>query len=203
RSQPNTACPEPRDSSVRRKNGARAARAAVVAVTAGAVVVAAGAWSGGLEPSVPIRPVKGQLLRLRDPAGPDLLRRVVRTEECYLVPRGDGDYVLGATVEERGFDTSVTAGAVHELLRAAFEVVPGVAELEVVEALAALRPGTPDNAPALGPGALEGLHWATGHHRHGILQAPVTGDLVAAGLLGEPVDPRFAPTRFARAEVPA
>ena len=172
-------------------------------VSAGAVVVAAGAWSGALHPGVPVRPVKGQLLRLGDPAGPGLLERVVRGEECYLVPRGDGDYVLGATVEERGFDTSVTAGAVHDLLRAAFEVLPGVAELELVETLAGLRPGTPDNAPAIGPGALAGLHWATGHYRHGILQAPITGDLVAAGLLGEPVDPAFAPTRFAVAGVPA
>jgi glycine oxidase len=181
-------------------------------VPAGAVVVAAGAWSGelgagdGRAPArarVPIRPVKGQLLRLRDHAGAGLLQRALRTEECYVVPRGDGDYVVGATVEERGFDTSVTAGAVHELLRAAFEVLPGVAELEVVETLAGLRPGTPDNAPVLGPGALPGLHWATGHHRHGILQAPVTGDVVVAGLLGEPVDPAFAPARFQPSEVPA
>jgi glycine oxidase len=193
-------------------------------VPAGAVVVAAGAWSGavvmaagagsGAAPGgglaglpdrarVPVRPVKGQLLRLRDPRGPGLVERVVRGEECYLVPRGDGEYVLGATVEERGFDTSVTAGAVHELLRAAFEVLPGVAELELVETLAGLRPGTPDNAPAIGPGALVGLHWATGHYRHGVLQAPITGDLVVAGLAGEAVEPAFAPTRFAAAGVPA
>jgi len=128
----------------------------------------------------------------------------VRSEEMYLVPRGDGRFVLGATVEERGWDTSITAGAVHDLLRAAAELVPGVLELEVVEALAGLRPGTPDNAPALGPGALEGLHWATGHFRHGILQAPITGDAVVAGLLGEPVPEAaapFSPLRFAFAEV--
>jgi glycine oxidase len=177
-------------------------------IGAGHVVVAAGAWSGELPgvpdtARVPVRPVKGQLLHLRDPAGPGLVERVVRGEEMYLVPRGDGRYVLGATVEERGWDTSITAGAVHDLLRAAAELVPGVLELEVVEALAGLRPGTPDNAPALGPGAIEGLHWATGHFRHGILQAPVTGDAVVAGLLGEPgldVAAPFTPLRFAFAE---
>lgn len=171
------------------------------------VVVAAGPWSGALPglPSgarVPVRPVKGQLLRLRDPghdpAAP-LLSRVIRHEGGYVVPRGDGRYIVGATVEERGFDTSVTALAVHELLRDASELVPGLLELEVEDTLAGLRPGTPDNAPVLGPsGALRGLHWATGHHRNGILLAPVTGDLLAAPLAGEdaPVAPAFSPDRF-------
>jgi glycine oxidase len=171
------------------------------------VVVAAGPWSGGLagipEPArVPVRPVKGQLLRLRDPAGAGLVERVIRSEEMYFVPRGDGRYVLGATVEERGFDTAVTAGAVHDLLREAAEVIPGVLELEVTEALAGLRPGTPDNAPALGPGAVEGLHWATGHFRHGILLAPITGDAVVAGVLDESLPEAAAPfsaLRFASA----
>jgi glycine oxidase len=156
-------------------------------VAAGAVVAAAGCWSGALEgipreARVPVRPVKGQILRLRDPSGPGLLTRVVRTEEAYLVPRGDGRYVLGATMEERGFDTTVTAGAVHELLRGAADVLPGIWELELEEAAAGLRPGTPDNAPVLGPSMLPGLHWATGHHRNGILLAPVTADLVVAGI---------------------
>jgi glycine oxidase len=183
-------------------------------VAAAHVVVAAGPWSGALRgipegARVPVRPVKGQLLRLRDPAGPGLVRRVVRTEEMYLVPRGDGRYVLGATVEERGFDTAVTAGGLHDLLREAAEVVPGVLELEVTEALAGLRPGTPDNAPALGPGRVEGLHWATGHFRHGILLAPITGEAVVAGVLDEPLPEEAAPfsaLRFAsagRAEVTA
>jgi len=178
------------------------------------VVVAAGPWSGALSgipesARVPVRPVKGQLLRLRDPAGPGLVERVVRSQEMYLVPRGDGRYVLGATVEERGFDTAVTAGALHDLLREAAEVVPGVLELEVTETLAGLRPGTPDNAPALGPGLIEGLHWATGHFRHGILHAPITGDAVVAGVLDERLPEEAAPfsaLRFAsarRAEVTA
>jgi glycine oxidase len=174
-------------------------------VRAAHVVVAAGPWSPDLA-DVPVRPVKGQLLHLRDPGGPGLVARVVRSEEMYLVPRGDGRYVLGATVEERGFDTAVTAGAVHDLLREAAEVVPGVLELEVTRALAGLRPGTPDNAPVLGPGAVEGLHWATGHFRHGILLAPLTGEAVVAGVLGEPLPEEAAPftaLRFARTEVPA
>jgi glycine oxidase len=175
-------------------------------VAAAQVVVAAGSWSGvvdGLpeDARVPVRPVKGQTLRLRDPSGPGLLGRVVRwvsPDPGYLVPRGDGRYVLGATVEERGFDTSVTAGAVHGLLRDAAEVVPGVLELEIEEAVAGLRPGTPDNAPVLGRSpALDGLIWATGHHRNGILLAPVTADLVVAELTGEPRDHALGPERFA------
>ena len=163
------------------------------------VVVAGGAWSGAIGglPAVPLRPVKGQILRLRDPHGPGLLDRIVRFEGGYLVPRGDGRYVLGATVEERGFDTTVTAGGLYELLRDAGEVVPGVHELVVEESAAGLRPATPDNAPLLGADAeLEGLIWATGHHRNGILLAPVTADIVAAALDGVPAPESFAAQRF-------
>jgi glycine oxidase len=176
------------------------------------VVIAAGPWAGHLQglPSaarVPIRPVKGQILRLHDPAGPGLLAHVLRIGGGgYVVPRGDGRYVLGATMEERGFDVTVTAGAVFELLREAIELVPGVSELELDEWSVGLRPATPDGAPAIGPGAAPGLHWATGHHRHGILLAPVTAELVLAGLLGELAAPEaaaFAPTRFAPATVEA
>jgi glycine oxidase len=169
-------------------------------IAADRVVVAAGCRSGELVPAgarVPVRPVKGQILRLRDPAGPGLLARVIRMETGYLVPRGDGRYVLGATVEERGFDPHVTAGAVFELLRDAIELVPGVAELAIEETSVGYRPGTPDNRPILGPGAIEGLHWATGHYRHGILLAPITADLVAGALAGEPVPEPFRADRFA------
>jgi glycine oxidase len=177
-------------------------------LVAGAVCVAAGAWSRTLiglpdDALLPIRPVKGQLLELRDPSGAGLVGSVLRCEECYLVPRGDGRYVLGATVEERGFDTAVTAGAVFELLRAGTELVPGLAELQLVATRAGLRPGTPDNLPAIGRGSLPGLWWATGHFRHGVLLAPVTGALIAAGLTGAdaPVDATLAealdPRRFA------
>jgi glycine oxidase len=153
-------------------------------VRAAQVVLAAGAWTAELaglpaHARVPVRPVKGQILRLRDPAGPGLLQRVVRFEGGYLVPRGDGRYVLGATVEERGFERLPTAGGVYELLRAAQELVPGVDELQIEELGVGFRPSTPDNAPAIGLGAVEGLVWATGHHRNGILLAPLTAALVA------------------------
>lgn len=169
------------------------------------VVIAAGVWSGeidGLSPEarVPVRPVKGQVLRLRDPAGPGLLTRALRAAGSYVVPRADGRYVLGATVEDRGFDTTITGGAVFELLRDAIEVLPGLSELVIEELSAGLRPSTPDNAPALGPGALAGLHWATGHYRHGIMLAPVTAELVVGCLTGEQasgIPDAFSPLRFA------
>jgi glycine oxidase len=125
---------------------------------------------------------------------------------AYLVPRGDGRYVLGATVEERGYDTTVTAGAVFELLRDAAELVPGISELVLDELSAGLRPGTPDNAPIIGPGALSGLHWATGHYRNGVLLAPVTAELVVAGVTGDPelrFGSMFAAERFAAEPVAA
>jgi glycine oxidase len=174
-------------------------------VPASHVVVAAGAWGGAIAglpeaARIPLRPVKGQILRLRDPQGPGLLERIVRFEGGYLVPRGDGRYVLGATMEERGFDTTVTAGGLYELLRDAGELVPGVHELVVEETAAGLRPATPDNAPVLGAGDhVEGLVWATGHHRNGILLAPVTAEIVVACIDGAATPPTFAPGRFARA----
>jgi glycine oxidase len=174
---------------------------------AGAVLIAAGPWSGSIPglPSharVPIRPVKGQLLRLRDPGGPGLLTRVLRMQPGYLVPRGDGRYVLGASVEERGFDTTVTAGAIHRLLDDAIELVPGLAELVIDELLAGIRPGTADNRPAIGPGAIAGLFWATGHYRHGILLAPISAQLAADAVCGEAplggLAEQVSPLRFAQ-----
>jgi len=162
-------------------------------VRAGRVVVAAGAWSADLD--LPrqvrssVRPVKGQILRLRDPAGPGLLERVLRFAGGYVVPRADGCYVLGATVEERGFDTTVTAGGVLELLREAQELLPGVSELILEETGAGLRPGSPDNLPIIGASSLEGLVWATGHYRNGILLAPLTADLVGDVLCDRPPGP--------------
>ncbi len=162
------------------------------------VVLAAGAWSAqvagaelhGARPgaTVPVRPVRGQLLRLRDPAGPGLLSRVIRFEGGYVVPRADGRYVLGATVEERGFDVEPDVGGVYELLREAHEIVPGVSELKIEELCVGLRPGMPDNAPAIGAGSLQGLMLATGHHRNGILLAPLTAQLAAKLLCGEQID---------------
>lgn len=173
-------------------------------VSGQAVVVAAGVWSGRLQGipadvQLPLRPVKGQILRLHDPNGPGLLTRVLRMRSTYVVPRGDGRYVLGATMEERGFDTTVTAGAVFELLRDAIELLPGLSELVIDELSAGLRPGTPDNAPAVGPGLLDGLFWATGHYRHGILLASKTAELIADAVLGgQPVPDVVSPLRFAR-----
>jgi len=190
----------------------RAGRVTGVALAGGEVVrahhvvAAAGAWSGAIDglPRIPLRPVKGQILRLRDPAGPGLTRRILRFEGGYLVPRGDGRYVLGATMEERGFDTTVTAGGLYALLRDAGEIVPGVHEMVIEEMSAGLRPATPDNAPVLGPSEeLSGLHWAAGHHRNGILLAPVTADVILDGLDGATagIAPAFAAARFGK--VPA
>jgi glycine oxidase len=183
-------------------------------LAAGTVVLAAGARSGqvaGLPDPArpPVRPVKGQVVRLRVPEAfrPFLsrsVRGVVRGSAVYLVPREDGELVVGATQEEQGFDEEVTAGAVYELLRDARSLVPAITELVLAEASAGLRPGTPDNGPLVGPGALPGLVIATGHHRNGILQAPVTADavadLLASGTLPEYMTP-FSPLRFAPDEV--
>ena len=100
------------------------------------------------------------------------------------MPRPDGRLIVGATQEERGFDTAVTAGGVHELLREAYRVLPDVAEMELAGTIAGLRPGTPDNLPIVGRGAVDGLVLATGHFRNGILLAPLTADAVAATLAG-------------------
>jgi glycine oxidase len=175
------------------------------------VVVAAGPWSAQLpglpeRAQVPMRPVKGQVICLRDPSGPGLIERVLRMQPGYLVPRSDGRYVLGASVEERGYDRTTTAGPIFELLRDTIELVPGVSEFEIEELIAGVRPGTPDNGPILGPGALAGLQWATGHYRHGILLTPVTAEIVVAALAGEPLPPEarpFAADRFAGGGAPA
>jgi glycine oxidase len=177
-------------------------------VVASRVVLAAGAWSGrleGIDPTErpPIRPVKGQILRLRGSEAP-LSRHALHTPRCYVVPRASGEVVVGATVEERGYDTTVTADGVFRLLEATREVLPDVGELELVECAARLRPGTPDNLPAVGGGATEGLVWATGHYRNGILLAPVTaGAVLAAVMRGEvePLGSAAAPARFATAAV--
>jgi glycine oxidase len=158
---------------------------------AGAVVLAAGAWSGSAEwlPEAarpPVRPVKGQVLELRSRDGAPPCRRIVASERVYLVPRPDGRLIAGATVEEQGFDTAVTAGGVHELLREAYRLLPEVAEMELVEATAGLRPGTPDNLPLAGESGVEGLLWATGHYRNGILLAPLAANLLVERLEGVP-----------------
>ena len=169
------------------------------------VVLTTGCWSGSVdwlpsEARPPVRPVKGEILTLRGPANQPPCERVIGAERIYLVPRADGRLIVGATVEELGFDTTLTAGGVHELLREAYRVLPEIAELEFAEARVGLRPGTPDNAPLIGSGPIDGLLIATGHFRNGILQTPVTADSLAALLAGErpPVDLEpFSPQRFA------
>jgi glycine oxidase len=174
------------------------------------IVLAAGAWSGAapwLPPNArpPVRPVKGQILTLRGNPDQPVCRRIVASERVYLVPRPDGRLIVGATVEEHGFDIQVTAGGVHELLREAYRALPDVAELELVEMVAGLRPGTPDNAPLVGPGALDGLVLATGHYRNGILLTPISAEAVAALLAQDPLPPEAEvahPGRFAGESAP-
>nr|WBO77474.1 glycine oxidase ThiO [Streptomyces sp. SBE_14.2] len=184
-------------------------------LSAGQVVLATGSLSGqlnGVPKDVlpPVRPVKGQVLRLSVPRrhAPFLSRTVramVRGSQVYLVPRENGELVVGATSEEQGWDTTVTAGGVYELLRDAHELVPGITELPLTETRAGLRPGSPDNAPLLGPTELDGLLLATGHYRNGVLLTPVTGDALAhalaTGELPEEARP-FSPKRFALTEQP-
>ncbi len=173
------------------------------------IVLAAGWQSAGLPGvpaslALPVRPVKGQIMRLRTTAAtaaaglpPGLLRRtvrgLVRGSGVYLVPRDSGELVVGATQEELGPDTAVTAGGMWELLRDARALVPGITELELTDVVAGLRPGTPDNAPVIGPAGLPGLVFATGHFRAGVLLAPVTADTVAAFLRTGVPDPLWRP----------
>jgi glycine oxidase len=173
-------------------------------IEASSVVLAAGCWSGAVEgvpddDRPPVRPVKGQILGLR--GAPGMISRTIRGGSVYVLPRGDGRVVIGATVEERGFDASVTAGAVYELLREARALVPDVAELELLEASAGMRPGSPDNMPMVGDSTTPGLIIATGHYRNGYLLAPATADAVAGVLAGDPwpVATRpWSPSRFRR-----
>jgi glycine oxidase len=182
-------------------------------VAAGTVLVSAGAHSGGLHPALHglVRPVKGEILRLavRPGAFPPprrTVRALVDGRPVYMVPRDGGGLVVGATQAETGFDTTVTVSGVRDLLRDAERILPGIAEYALVESTAGLRPGSPDNVPLIGAPGPEGLLVATGHHRNGILLAPVTADAVAALLRGDPVpgpvraaDPaRFAPAGTSR-----
>jgi glycine oxidase len=166
------------------------------------VVLAAGAWSrsiatsiAGLPPQAlpPVRPIKGQMLALRmDPAAP-LVTHVIWGPGIYMVPRLDGRLIMGATVEEKGFDTTLTAGGLLTLLEAAWRAIPAIEELPIDEMWVGHRPGSRDDAPILGPGPLDGLIYATGHHRNGILLAPVTADAIARLVLHGTLDPAIRP----------
>lgn len=176
-------------------------------LSADAVVLAAGPWSRdlpGLPASArpPVRPIKGQMLSLRmDPSAP-LLRHVLWAPSIYLVPRLDGTLIIGGTVEEKGFDDRLTAGGVYALLEAAWRAVPAIEELPIAEMWVGFRPGSRDDAPILGRSKVEGLWLATGHHRNGILLAPLTAEAIAAEILsGEraSVLKPFGIERFAQA----
>ncbi len=178
---------------------------------ADAVVLAAGCRSGQLRGIPdrllpPVRPVKGLTLRLRAPAGAQTLTRTVRGlvhgRSCYLVPRRDGTVVVGATVEEKGFDLAVQAGAVGDLLDDARRLVPSLEEYELFDTTTGLRPGSPDNAPIVGATDLRGLIVATGHYRNGFLLAPVTAREVVGILTGEDASDRQAGAGPAGGTVP-
>ena len=169
-----------------------------VKIAADVVVLAAGAWSrsiAGLAPELrpPVRPIKGQMLALRMDAAAPLLNHVVWAPGAYLVPRRDGRLLVGATVEEKGYDTSLTAGGILTLLEAAWRAVPAVEELPIEEMWVGHRPGSRDDAPILGAGPIEGLIYATGHHRNGILLTPVTADAIARLVLDGVAEPAIRP----------
>jgi glycine oxidase len=180
----------------------------VIGVTTGdktmradAVVIAAGAWSGSIdgiptECVPPVRPVRGQIVRLRA-AGDFALRYIVRGPRAYLLPKPDGTVIAGATVEEMGFDLTATAGGVGDILRHAWELVPGVYDLPLETVDVGLRPGSRDHRPVIGE-AMPGLIMATGHYRHGILLAPITADAVADGFMRGTFTHAgaFSPARF-------
>ncbi len=162
------------------------------------VVLAAGAWSRGIaglprDGRPPVRPLKGQVLTLRMDAAAPLISHVVWAPGAYMVPRRDGRLIVGATVEEKGFDETITAGGVLALLEAAWRAVPAVEELPLEEMCVGHRPGSRDDAPILGRGPLEGLFYATGHHRNGILLAPVTADAMARLIVDDVVEPAIKP----------
>lgn len=187
-------------------------RAGTGKIMADQVVLAAGVWSRNIPglPEVarpPVRPLKGQMIEVQMPVDAPLIGHVVwgpgnSIVPCiYLAPKAGGRLIIGATVEEMGFDTSMTAGGMFELLRAAWEVLPGIYDLPVVDSWAGLRPASRDDAPILGPSAVEGLVLATGHHRNGILLAPVTGsevtDYILSGAISDLMRP-FLVKRFDR-----
>jgi glycine oxidase len=167
-------------------------------VEADIVVLAAGAWSrgiAGLPPDrrPPVRPVKGQMLALRMDAAAPLLNHVLWAPGAYLVPRRNGRLIVGATVEEKGFDNTITAGGMLTLLEAAWRAIPAIEELPVDEIWVGHRPGSRDDAPILGRAPLDDLFYATGHHRNGILLAPVTADAMAKLILDDVVEPAIRP----------
>jgi glycine oxidase len=166
-------------------------------------ILAAGVWSGEVEaprPPLGLRPVKGQVVRL---AGRELVRHVVRSPDVYLVPRRGGELLVGATMEEQGLDALPTAGAVLDLLREAWRLLPGVHDLAVTELSVGFRPAVRDHRPVIGGTATGGLYVATGHFRNGVLLAPATAHHLAEWIVGGSAPAALAPFRVERLEAPA
>lgn len=184
-----------------RATGARTTKSFYLAA---AVVNCAGAWASQIKPfGMPTRPVKGQMVCVVPQAGAHaagpLIRHVVRTPEVYIIPRSDGRMLLGSTVEEAGFDKHVDTDTVQRLHRAAVNVVPEIGQMRIHDAWAGLRPASPDGLPILGATSLPGYYAATGHHRDGIMLAPVTAQVMTQLLKGRPPDfemKLFSPLRF-------
>lgn len=163
-------------------------------------VIAAGCYSSSIDGAAayaPVRPAKGQMVALR--AGDLKIERVLWSEKIYLVPRNDGRILAGATVEYAGFDKTLTAGGIEQILSASIELAPGLSKARVEETWAGLRPDSPDHLPILGPTDLDGLLIATGHYRSGILLAPITARLMREWVMQQRVSvdwDRFSPMRF-------
>lgn len=179
---------------------ATAVTAAKTKFPARAIVNCAGAWAAQVGPAnLPVKPIRGQMLSLI-PARRDVLRHVVRTGECYIVPRSDGRVVIGSTLEDAGFDKRTDAATIQRLHQAAARAIPALGEARLHEDWAGLRPATSDDLPILGRMAVEGYYAATGHHREGILLAPATAqimtELIRGTALSFDIAP-FSPARFA------
>ncbi|MEC9258309.1 MAG: glycine oxidase ThiO [Candidatus Poribacteria bacterium] len=171
-------------------------------IEADLVILSAGCWSSqidGLPDWVrpPVRPVKGQMIALRMET-PPILQHVIYAPDAYLAPKGDGRLLIGATCEEQGFDTKITAGGMFELLRGAWEVLPSIYELPIDETWAGLRPGSRDNAPILGRTQIKNLIMATGHYRQGILLTPVTCREISALIMTGQTSNLIAPFMLER-----
>jgi glycine oxidase len=168
------------------------------------IIVCSGAWTNKIKnieiKEVPIRPVKGQMVCLKMPKGTSLLKHILWRENVYLVPRDNSDLIIGATEEEMGFDKSLTAGGIYNLLKIAREVLPAIEDLSIVESWSGLRPATRDEAPIIGPSKkIKGLIYATGHHRNGILLAPLTSNVIKNYYLNGKIENdfnNFKPGRF-------
>ncbi len=180
---------------VRAAGGRLEALTAAGTLRAATVVLAAGAWSGeveidGVATRVPVKPVRGQILHLGWQGG--LPRRITWDERCYLVPRRDGTLLVGATVEDAGFEERSTVAGVRELLEAACDLLPHAWTASLLDVKVGLRPGSPDPLPAIGWSAsVPGLMYATGHYRNGVLLAPLTAHLVADAILDGTRDAAF------------